>query len=199
MTRSIILSAVGTFVLLSSASAAEVRGTLKSTVELKDETKQVVVWVEGVKDFEKPTKNPVMSQSGIQFSPRVMVVTAGQTVDMPNNDDVAHNVFSLSRTKKFNLGIYPKGKSKSVTFEKIGVIDLFCKIHRHMHAVVVVTPSPHAATAAIGKEYVIKNVPAGTFKLHTWNSKLGHTVQPITIAGEKGLTVNLELKPKTKK
>ena len=171
------------FLLLVCGSrlfAGNVEGTITTdAADLKETAKQVAVWIEGIEGFQMPETNPVLSQQGIQFSPRMLMVTAGQTVDMPNDDDVAHNVFSLSKAKKFKLGIYPKGQSRSVTFEKPGVIDLFCSIHRHMHAVVVVTPSPHSAVSSVGSAFSIKDVPPGSYTLHYWNAKLGKHTQPL--------------------
>jgi plastocyanin len=135
-----------------------------------DEKRGVVVWVEGITDVKVPDKKPTLSQKDGQFSPRLMVVVAGQTVEMPNDDNIAHNVFSMSATKKFNLGIYPKGESKEVTFEKPGVIDLFCSLHRHMHAQIIVSPSQYFAVAAPDEEFTIKGVPAGTYKVTAYSN-----------------------------
>src|SRR4051794_162771 len=70
----------------------------------------IVVWVEGVRRFQAPHNRPTISQVGTKFSPAVLVVVVGQTVEMPNDDNVAHNIFSYSPAKQFNLGIYPKGE-----------------------------------------------------------------------------------------
>ncbi|WP_425401004.1 cupredoxin domain-containing protein [Aeoliella sp.] len=172
------------------AMAGSVSGNLHSSKDLKESQRAAVVWIEGLSPGVNASDKPVMSQSGIQFAPRVLAVVAGQTVDFPNNDDVAHNVFSMSKTKRFKLGIYPKGESREVTFEKPGVIDLFCSIHRHMHAVIVVTPSEHAAQAEIGKTYTIEDVPAGSYKVHAWNSAHKKLVQEVTVAQDGETTLD---------
>ena len=161
--------------------------------DLKEKQQKIVVWVEGIEPGELPAEKPVVSQSGLQFDPRVISVVAGQTVEFPNKDDVAHNVFSLSKAKQFKLGIYPKGQSREVKFEKPGVIDLFCSIHRHMHAVVVVTPSPHAAVSTVGSGFTIKDVPPGSYTLHYWNAKLGKHTQPLEATDGEVTNVTLKL------
>jgi hypothetical protein len=113
-----------------------------------------------------------------------MTVVAGQTVSFPNQDDVAHNVFSLSPSKKFKLGIYPKGDTREVTFEKPGVIDLFCSIHRHMHAVIIVTPNEFCAQSTLGESYRIENVPAGEYVLKAWNSAHKQVETSVTVTEE---------------
>lgn len=171
--------------------AGSLTGSIFSSKDLKESQRAAVVWIEGLPSSVDTSTKPEMSQSGIQFAPRVLTVVAGQTVDFPNNDDVAHNVFSMSKSKRFKLGIYPKGESREVTFEKPGVIDLFCSIHRHMHAVIVVTPSEHAAQAEVGKSYHIEDLPAGTYTVHAWNSAHKEMVQDVTIAQDGDTTLDI--------
>lgn len=156
------------------AFAGDVRGTVTGAKSVPDAKKLVVVWIEGPVAGKPQSDKPTISQSGVQFSPRVLTVVAGQTVTFPNEDDVAHNVFSLAQSKKFKLGIYPKGETRDVTFEKAGVIDLFCSIHRHMHAVIVVTPNEFHTETQLGGNFEIKGVPPGKHKLKVWNA--GHKI-----------------------
>src|SRR5262249_39814956 len=110
---------------LSQASAGDIKGKVDGKAG-----STVVVWVEGIRKPAVVKKRAAISQTGMRFSPSLLVVVAGQTVEMPNDDNVAHNVFSYSPAKKFNLGLYPKGESKTVTFDQPGLVDLFCSIHR---------------------------------------------------------------------
>ena len=140
-------------------------GDIKGKVTVKGATSgDIVVWVEGVKGTV-PRDKPQIAQHGAKFTPSFMVLVAGQTIDMPNDDKIAHNVFSPSKTKKFNLGIYPKGTAKSVTFDKVGVVDMFCSIHRQMKAKIVVVPNQYFSTTEPDKEFVIKNVPPDKYTL----------------------------------
>lgn len=173
--------------------AGNLHGKISCQEEIKETQAAAVVWVEGLKDEKPQSTQPVLSQSGLQFLPRVLAVPVGQTVQFPNEDDVSHNVFSLSEAKKFKLGIYPKGESRDVTFEKVGVIDLFCSIHRHMHAVIVVTPSSHFCQTEIGKDYKIENIPAGKHTLKIWNSKLKVITKEIEMPQSGDLELNLSL------
>ena len=176
----------------STALGGSIKGKIESSKSLKSSQAATVVWVEGLPAGEPNEATPTMSQSGIQFLPRVMTVVAGQTVDFPNEDDVAHNVFSLSKANKFKLGIYPKGQSRQVTFAKEGVIDLFCSIHRHMHAVIVVTPSEHAALTEVGKPFEIANIPPGTYTVKIWNSAHKLVTKEVTVGdGPTELDVTL--------
>jgi plastocyanin len=172
----------------------------KSDEKAKPEEKRgVVVWVEGVKDVKVPDKKPALSQKDGQFAPRLMVVVAGQTVEIPNDDNIAHNVFSMSPTKKFNLGIYPKGESKEVTFEKPGIIDLFCSLHRHMHAQIIVTPSQHFAVAAPDEQFTIKDVPPGTYKVTAYSNGCAQSTMEVTVPDKGEAKAAFALKEAEKK
>lgn len=130
----------------------------------------IVVWVEGLRDAEPSKDKAQLSQKEGQFEPRLLVAPAGQTVTFPNQDNVAHNVFSLSETQRFNLGIYPKGETKDVVFTKPGIIDVYCSLHKSMKAVIIVTPSSRFAVCREGEPFTIGNVPPGTYKVTAWRS-----------------------------
>lgn len=133
----------------------------------------VVVWIDGPQRVALPKAKPAMSQRGLRFAPAFQVIVAGQTVVMPNDDDVAHNVFSYSPAQRFNLGLYPKGESKDVTFENPGVIDIYCSIHRTMKAKILVVPNEHYVVGRVGEQLTLHNVPAGTWKLKVWHRQFG--------------------------
>ncbi len=174
--------------------AGGIEGSINSDEDVKESQTPVVIWVEGLTGGEPQTTTPMISQSGIQFQPRVLAVGVGQTVQFPNEDDVAHNVFSLSKSKKFKLGIYPKGDSRDVSFEKPGVIDLFCSIHRHMHAVIVVAPSNYFAQSKLGEQFEIPSIPAGTYTVKVWNSKHKTSSYEVTVPESGNAELNITLK-----
>lgn len=62
----------------------------------------------------------------------------GDTIHFMNNDPWFHNIFSLSQTKTFDLGSYPQGESRPVTFEKKGSFEVECAIHPNMFLEVLV-------------------------------------------------------------
>jgi plastocyanin len=158
--------------------------------------KHAVVWLEGVPaaSWTLPATTPVMSQRGAKFAPDFLVVVVGQTVRMPNDDRLIHNVFSISTPKKFDLGHYSQGESRSVTFEKPGIVDLFCNIHENMHATIVVVPSTFYAVADDSGHFSIRGVPPGTYTVRayspdagagTTNAKVGSSNVQLRFALEK--------------
>lgn len=154
----------------------------------------VVVWLEAVNAGAAPNESPVMAQHGGQFVPSFLVVVSGQTVTMPNEDDVAHNVYSVSATKPFDLGFYAKGSVKTVTFDRIGLVDVACVIHSFMRARILVVPNKYYAVVAADGTFHLHNAPAGTFTLKCWINGGASFSQPITIP-ENGKSVLVRLLP----
>ncbi|MGE3845083.1 MAG: carboxypeptidase regulatory-like domain-containing protein [Vicinamibacterales bacterium] len=113
-----------------------------------------------------------MDQRGQQFVPHVLAVTAGTVVDFPNNDKTFHNVFSLSRVRTFDLGRFAPGRTGSVRFDRPGIVPIFCDIHSHMSAYVLVFGHNYFALSDDNGRYTIENVPAGNYSLAVW-SELG--------------------------
>jgi plastocyanin len=110
-----------------------------------------------------------LDQRNEAFSPHVLAIVAGTTVDFPNNDKTYHNVFSLSSTKSFDLGRYAVGRSKSVKFDRPGIVRVFCDIHSHMSAFILVFAHRHFAVTDDEGRYRIDNVPPGTYTVMAWN------------------------------
>jgi len=111
----------------------------------------------------------VLQQKNKMFEPHMLVVTKGSTVDFPNLDPWFHNVFSLFNGKRFDLGLYEAGTTRTVHFDREGISYIFCNIHPEMSAVVVVLPSQYFATPDKQGEFAIASVPAGRYTLHVWN------------------------------
>jgi plastocyanin len=119
--------------------------------------------------FEEPAfLRATLDQRDEAFVPYVLPIRVGTTVDFPNRDKTYHNVFSLSRVKRFDLGRYAQGRSKSVRFDKPGVVRVFCDIHSHMSAFILVFA--HRFFAATGPEgrYRIPGVPPGSYEVSVW-------------------------------
>ena len=112
---------------------------------------------------------PRLDQRNETFVPHVLPIVAGTTVDFPNNDRTYHNVFSLSKTKTFDLGRYAAGRSKSVRFDKPGIVRVFCDIHSHMSAFILVFAHRYFALADEDGTYRLENVPPGTYNVVAWN------------------------------
>ena len=120
-----------------------------------------------------------MDQRNETFLPHVLTIDAGTLVDFPNNDVTYHNVFSLTKTAKFDLGRYARGKSKSIRFAQPGVVRIFCDIHSHMSAFVLVFSHPYYAKADVDGRYRIDNVPPGTYMVSAWHE--GETAETKTV------------------
>jgi len=151
----------------------------------------VVVYV---KDAPKRSAAPMraaMRQEGEAFVPAVLPITAGSTVDFPNEDDYFHNVFSLSRGASFDLGRYPQGQSRSRVFETPGLVKVFCHLHAHMHGVILVLDHPYFTKPAADGTFSIDNVPPGRYDLAAWHERVGEAVSPV--AARAGETTDLEI------
>jgi len=135
-------------------------------------SEKAVVYLESDKvdqiEYPPPKKDPVLDQKNLQFHPKVLPILVGTTVDFPNRDNLFHNVFSYSRTKEFDLGRYPKDDSRSVTFDRPGVVRVYCDIHSHMNATILVLKNPYFASPNDDGAYVIPRVPAGAYTLVFW-------------------------------
>jgi plastocyanin len=115
-----------------------------------------------------PDRRPVLNQSGLQFHPLVLPILVGSTVDFPNRDNLFHNVFSYSHGKEFDLGRYPKDDSRSVTFETPGIVRVYCDIHSHMHATILVLEHPYFTMPDDEGNYVLARVPEGRHTIVLW-------------------------------
>ncbi|MDQ2878382.1 MAG: methylamine utilization protein [Pseudomonadota bacterium] len=126
----------------------------------------------------------VMAQHNIAFEPHVIVVPVGASVSFPNLDKVRHHVYSFSPTKRFDLKLYGHDETRSVVFDKPGVVALGCNIHDAMSGFIYVAATPYAAvTDAAGR--IAIDVPAGKAVLHIWHPSIrapGNMLsQPATI------------------
>jgi plastocyanin len=123
----------------------------------------------------------VMDQRNETFVPHVLAITTGTVVDFPNTDTVYHNVFSLSRVARFDLGRYAAGRSQSVRFDRAGIVRVFCEIHSHMNAFILVFSHPFFAMTAADGRYRIDNVPPGTYNVIAWNESGSSEATPVTV------------------
>jgi plastocyanin len=133
-----------------------------------------------------PTRRARMDQRNETFVPYVLAISAGSTVDFPNNDDIYHNVFSLSSTKRFDLGRYAAGHSKSVLFDRPGVVRVFCEIHSHMTAFILVFAHRFFDTTDGAGRYRIEGVPPGTYELAAWTDGEVRATRSVTVPAAGG-------------
>ena len=149
----------------------------------------------------------VMDQRNLEFVPHILPILVGATVQFPNNDKVEHNVFSLSRTKQFNLGSYKTGESKSVVFDKPGIVELRCDVHAEMAAYILVLKNPYfALTDEKGRFEIpdsrylnrigltgIEKLPPGKYFVRTWHEKLKSQREAVVVPENGDVTLQLDL------
>ena len=123
----------------------------------------------------------VMDQRNETFVPHLLAITTGTTVDFPNSDKFYHNVFSLSKPARFDLGRYAAGHSKSITFDRAGIVRIFCDIHSHMNAFILVFTHPFFAITDGEGRYHIDNIPPGTYSMIAWNEGTASEPRPVTV------------------
>lgn len=141
---------------------------------------------------EKPAARPrfVMDQKGLTFVPHVLPILAGSTVEFPNSDPVYHNVFSFSKTRTFDLGRYPTGRSKAITFNQPGLVKVYCDMHSQMNAFILVLDNPYFTLSDENGNYAIRDIPAGVYQVKAWFARLPEKNASITI--RPGETITLD-------
>ena len=136
-----------------------------------------------------------MDQRNEQFVPHVLAITAGTYVDFPNDDRTYHNVFSLSKSNPFNLGRYAAGKSRANRFLNAGIVRVFCEIHSHMSAYILVFAHRYFAVTDDDGRYRLDNVPPGTYTVVVWHETLhGDPPSRVVTIGEGGGDVDADFR-----
>lgn len=191
--------------LLSSVPAAWADGTgvIKGMVTINGKPAAgAVVSIEGlppdaVKNQAarlKPQKK-TMDQQNVQFSPAVVAVRVGDTVEFPNHDKVWHNVYSKGGANDFDLGLYPPNNSRSKKFEKPGVSRILCNAHPDMEAFIVVKDHPFFSSSDSRGNYEIDNVPLGKLRVEIWYPNLGVKSEPVPLVRDgEVFDLNIDLK-----
>ena len=141
-------------------------------------------------DFATPTTHPILDQKDLTFHPQVLPILVGTTVDFPNRDLLFHNVFSYSQPREFDLGRYPTGTSKSVRFDRPGAVRVYCDIHSHMNATILILENPYFVVPDDHGSYSIKNVPSGTYIVKFWCGRELAGSQSVTVKGGDAVNVN---------
>jgi len=148
----------------------------------------VVVWLEPVPSpvsLPSKTQHAEMIQKGKAFSPHVLAITLGTTVNFPNYDPIFHNAFSNYDGQIFDIGLYPPGTTRSIGFRREGVVRVFCNIHPSMSAVIVVFKSPYFSVSDKNGNFQIANAPPGSYRIHVFHERateqtleaLSHTIE----------------------
>lgn len=184
MKRNVFFTLGLIFVLAAAAAAG--------TIEGKVSPGKAVVFVDAIagKTFPPPAQKPVIDQKGLTFTPHVMVVQVGTTVEFQNSDTVQHNVFwpsiltpSGKKEKGANLGTWPKGEKRPFKFDTPGVASLLCNVHPEMSGYLVVSPTPYFAETDASGSYKIDNVPDGKYNVVAWHEGMKMQTKPVDVAG----------------
>jgi len=171
------------FALSMAAWAGDIEGKVSG---MKGKS---VVYVDAIagKTFPAPKDHPVMDQKGLMFSPHILTVQQGTTVEFQNSDTVQHNVFwtAIGGDKKLghNLGTWPKGEKRAFTFDKPGVVPVLCNVHPEMAGYVLVSPTPYFADTDDSGTYKIKDVPDGSYTVTVWHEGAKNQSKPVTVSG----------------
>jgi plastocyanin len=147
---------------------------------LSFERSHVVVYLEG-KGPAADRITATIQQEDRTFRPDLAVVPAGSKVSFPNLDVIFHNVFSLSKPKSFDLGNYPKGQTRTVTFPVAGIVYVYCHLHTNMAASIVVTPNQWFARADEQGNFKLPEVPPGKYTAVAWHKTAGFFRQTVTV------------------
>ena len=147
----------------------------------ESERRNVVVYLRNAQPQSVAPMRVAIRQRDESFTPRVVAVTVGSDVEFPNDDPIYHNVFSLSRVKNFNLGRYPRGETRRVRFDRPGVVKVFCDIHSHMSATVMVFDHPWFTVPNDAGAFELTGLPAGDRQVTAWHERLGDTTVGVRV------------------
>src|SRR4029077_14766719 len=138
-----------------------------------DEFGRIVVYVDELPLSSGAPPAAKLIQKSLHFLPEILVVPVGSAVSFPNDDPVFHNVFSLSKAKQFDLGYYPAGQTRNVAFDKVGVVQVYCHIHRDMNAAILVVPNRWHVQPGKDGLFALSDIPAGTHTIVVWHKSVG--------------------------
>jgi len=159
-----------------------------------DEWQNIVIYLKSDQPFpaiDDSDQHLEMVQMGESFIPHILPVVKGSTVRFPNQDPIFHNVFSLSGTKTFDLGRYPKGDSRSVLFDQTGIVPVFCHLHSDMSAIILVLENPYFAVPDPDGYYRIVNVPAGQYTLVAWHERSEQVELQVQVVAGQALELDI--------
>jgi plastocyanin len=169
-----VASALAQTAVVTGQVQIAIRGRTRTSPRTSRTLAGVVVWLtaaSALRPASAVTASPGhfrMAQKDKSFSPHLLVVPLGSSVEFPNLDPFFHNVFSLFNGKRFDLGLYEAGSTRTVRFDHEGVSYIFCNIHPEMSAVVIALSTPYVSVSAADGKLLLQGVPYGTYELHVW-------------------------------
>jgi len=176
------------------ASQFAIAGDVTGKIQCKGvrDNRDAVVYLENVPgQFPAPKEALQIDQVKMTFVPHVTAIVVGTVVKFLNSDSVLHNVYTPSKAgDRFNLGSWPKGQTKSYTFDKPGEVRLLCNVHPEMEAWIIVLANSYFAKTGADGSYTIANVPAGKYTLKVWHEKSKFAPSEITVPASGNVTGN---------
>jgi plastocyanin len=163
------------------SAAYQARSAPAPALAAASELRNVVVYLRNAKPQAVAPMRAAIRQINETFTPRVVAVTVGSDVEFPNDDPIYHNVFSLSRAKNFNLGRYPRGSTRQVRMDRPGVVKVFCDIHSHMSATIMVLDHPWFAVPDDLGRFQLPALPSGNHSITAWHERLGDTTITVRV------------------
>ena len=181
----------------ASSPAADAVGTIRGKLNIPSGEPVAYVYVENVLAPGVKGQHKVIEQTGKKFMPGWAVVQKGTAIAFPNNDNIYHNVFSLSSGNSFDLGLYNSGgEAKSHTFNEPGAVDVYCNIHPQMAASVLVVPNKHFAKVKPDGTFEIAGVPSGRRKVVAWAPGSRLVSDWVEVGAGSTVDINLRLESK---
>jgi plastocyanin len=170
--------------------------SVPTRAEPSDWTHQVAVWLES--EAIRPGKpiKAALVQRDRRFEPDLLILPVGSTVSFPNADPIFHSVFSLSLAREFDLGYFLSNKTPTITFDRSGVVQVYCHLHPNMYAAIVIVPGAYYARPAADGTFAWKGIPAGQWRLVTWHRTAGLFRRTVQVPAHGEVDVRLELPDK---
>jgi plastocyanin len=154
--------------------------------------RNVVVYIQdAVHRGALPPRRAELRQEHETFIPHTVAITRGSSVDFPNGDPFFHNVFSLSRPANFNLGRYSRGQNRAREFTKAGTIKVYCDIHSHMSATILVFDHPYFTIPELDGSFELPAVPVGQYTIVGWHERVGERTDRIRVEAGKAASIEL--------
>jgi plastocyanin len=195
MKRLLPLATLAIALFAGAADAAAVSGSVAFVTKRGQHPaiNETLVWLDpvGVRAARRAPETVQMTTRNKTLLPHVLAVPVGSTVNFPNEDPISHNLFSLSSSNSFDLGLYRRGAGKSEKFDTAGIVNVYCNVHPNMSAVIHVMATPYYTFADAAGRYSF-DVPPGRYKVTAWNEQGGMTAASIDV-GASGIAAPVAL------
>jgi len=156
------------------------------------ERSHVAIYIDGA-SLPSDKTSAEIDQQDRKFLPDMVVVPVGSTVSFPNLDAIFHNIFSLSKPRSFDLGNYPKGETRTVTFPVPGIVYVYCHLHPNMSASIVISPTKWAVRAGEDGRFVLPSVPPGKYTVVAWHKAAGFIRKTVTVTENGAPPLDFEI------